>query len=140
MGGPCAVAARVQHARVAMRALAPEGAVRALAVEADPVPFEVADTAGRALDEDARHRFVDQPRPRRDGVGQVLLGRVVGTDGGRDSALRMACASFVQVCLGQEEQGAERARLKRGEEPRHAAADHDRPVLTVRLWGNAHGT
>ena len=139
-GRPRAVAASVQDARVPVRALAPEGTACPLAVEADPVPFEVPDTAWRAFHEDARHRLVNEPGARRDRVLQVLFRGVVRAYRGRDAALGVARAALMQLPLRDEEHGTQRARFKRGEEARHAAPDHDRPVPAIRPWGIAHGT
>ena len=71
---------------------------------------------------------------------QVLLGGVVRADGGGDAALRVARAALVHLRLGDEEHGAERAGFERGEEARHAAPDHDRPVAAIRPSGIAHAT
>ena len=101
---PGGAAARVGDAAARVAALEPEREVAvAVGVEAHADRLEVAEARGRLLGEDARRRGAHDAAAGGDRVLQVLLGRVVLGQRGREPALRPVGRGLGQRAGGDED-------------------------------------
>ena len=123
--GAGSVAAGVEDAGLAVRALAAEGHLTIDAIEWHAEAHQVPDALCRLRDEDARRLFVHQSGAGLKRVAEVQLGRVVRADGGGDAALGVARVALVDGALGQHEHSSVLASQQRGVQPRNARTSDD---------------
>ena len=128
---------RVQHAAHAVRRLVPERKrAGRVAIEPRAPVDELADVA-RAVARPARAPRTRrrEPSPARNRVGGMKVGAVVGADGRRNAALRVAGVALVGIRLGEDDDATGRRERARGAQAGDAAAN-DEEVAVVTPVGN----